>query len=458
MKNLFKLCGGKGTPTSFIFTDTQIKEEGFLEDVNNILNTGEIPNLYPPEEKVDICEMVRPAAKAENRCPEGTPSQLFSFFVERCKKKLHIVLCFSPIGESFRGRVRNFPSLVNCTTIDWFSEWPNDALESVAKRFLGDVEMDASVRNSCVKLVQMFHESTAQAAVRFKEELRRHYYVTPTSYLELITTFKTILKEKREEVMGLKNRYENGYSCLISTEANVSKMRQELEDLQPKLIEASKETEIKEKIVEGEAVAAEKIRVVVAADEAVASKAAGEANAIKEDCEKELAEAMPILNAAAKALECITPNDITLAKKMLKPPEDQKMVLSAVCVLMGLKPESKMNTETQKKELDFWPVAIKMMNGSTFLKDLQEYDKDSIDGVLITKLQEYVKNPKFNLDHLKGISSIAVNLGSWVIAMDKFYNVNLIIKPKKAALAEANATYAEIDGKLKIKQAELKVV
>ena len=69
-----------------------------------------------------------------------------------------------------------------------------------------------------------------------------------------------------------------------------------------------------------------------------------------------------------------------------------------------------------------------------------------------------MKNPKFNLEHLKGISSIAMNLASWVIAMDKFYNVNLIIKPKKAALAEANATYAEIDGKLKIKQAELKVV
>lgn len=42
--------------------------------------------------------------------------------------------------------------------------------------------------------------------------------------------------------------------------------------------------------------------------------------------------------------------------------------------------------------------------------------------------------------------------------MDKFYNVNLIVKPKKAALAEANAKYAEIEGKLKVKQAELKVV
>ena len=74
MKNLLRLCGGKGTPTSFIFTDTQIKEEGFLEDVNNILNTGEIPNLFPADEKADVCELVRPGAKAENRCPEGTPA------------------------------------------------------------------------------------------------------------------------------------------------------------------------------------------------------------------------------------------------------------------------------------------------------------------------------------------------------------------------------------------------
>ena len=153
IKELLRSCGGKGNNSCFVLTDSQIKEEGFLEDVNNILNTGEVPNLFPPDEKADVCESVRPAAKSENRCPEGTQTQLFSFFVERCKKKLHIVLCFSPIGNSFRGRVRNFPSLVNCTTIDWFSEWPKDALESVAKRFLNEVEVEKPVRQSCVKMV-----------------------------------------------------------------------------------------------------------------------------------------------------------------------------------------------------------------------------------------------------------------------------------------------------------------
>jgi dynein heavy chain len=47
---------------------------------------------------------------------------------------LHVVLCLSPVGDTFRERCRMFPGLVNCTTIDWFTEWPADALYEVATR------------------------------------------------------------------------------------------------------------------------------------------------------------------------------------------------------------------------------------------------------------------------------------------------------------------------------------
>lgn len=54
-------------------------------------------------------------------------------------------LSFSPIGEIFRARLRQFPSLVNCCTIDWFSAWPEEALRSVASTFLGEIpELDES--------------------------------------------------------------------------------------------------------------------------------------------------------------------------------------------------------------------------------------------------------------------------------------------------------------------------
>jgi len=106
-------------------------------------------------------------------------------------------MCFSPIGDALRNRIRNFPALVNCTSIDWFSEWPKDALESVAEQFLADVDLEDSVRMQCAFMVQNFHTSTQTQAARFLKYQKRNYYVTPTSYLELINSFKRMLFSKR---------------------------------------------------------------------------------------------------------------------------------------------------------------------------------------------------------------------------------------------------------------------
>lgn len=57
----------------------------------------------------------------------------------------------SPIGDAFRNRLRMFPSLINCCTIDWFHAWPEDALEMVAHKFLEDVELDNDIRTACVR-------------------------------------------------------------------------------------------------------------------------------------------------------------------------------------------------------------------------------------------------------------------------------------------------------------------
>ena len=48
-----------------------------------------------------------------------TKTAIYSLFVNRVRSLLHLVLCFSPIGDAFRQRLRMFPSLVNCCTIDW---------------------------------------------------------------------------------------------------------------------------------------------------------------------------------------------------------------------------------------------------------------------------------------------------------------------------------------------------
>ena len=78
-----------------------------------------VPDPYygGPDGFTEVLEMVRPAA---SKLGLESPVELWGFFTQQCKQRLHVVLCFSPIGNAFRDRLRQNPSLVNCCTIDWF--------------------------------------------------------------------------------------------------------------------------------------------------------------------------------------------------------------------------------------------------------------------------------------------------------------------------------------------------
>ena len=54
LRKVLRRAGGEYKPTVFLFSDTQIKDEGFVEDINNILNSGEVPNMFPQDEKMQV--------------------------------------------------------------------------------------------------------------------------------------------------------------------------------------------------------------------------------------------------------------------------------------------------------------------------------------------------------------------------------------------------------------------
>lgn len=104
LKAVLKRAGGDNQSTVFVFSDTQLKEEAFLEDINNILNTGEVPNLFAKDELINMQEMVRSRAKKAGR--DGSAGELYRFFVDACRQNLHLVICMSPVGDAFRTRLR----------------------------------------------------------------------------------------------------------------------------------------------------------------------------------------------------------------------------------------------------------------------------------------------------------------------------------------------------------------
>lgn len=77
-----------------------------------------------------IINDMRPIMKAAAPGVPDTWDNLYAFFLNRVRDNLHVMLCFSPVGNKFSRRAMQFPGLINGCTIDWFLPWPEEALTS----------------------------------------------------------------------------------------------------------------------------------------------------------------------------------------------------------------------------------------------------------------------------------------------------------------------------------------
>ncbi|CAB3230574.1 unnamed protein product [Arctia plantaginis] len=442
----------------FLFIESQIKEEGFLEDVNNMLNSGEVPNIFTSDEKAELCEKMRVIDRQRDKSlqTDGSPTALYAYFVSIVRDQLHIVLAMSPAGTSLRTRIRKFPALVNCCTIDWFQEWPPDALLAVATRFLKEIELTDLERDTAIKLCQVFHTDTQELTRQFLIRLKRYNYVTPTAYLELINMFKSLLTRKRTELLTGEQRYLMGLDQLAIAAKSVAALQEALEILQPKLAAgaaAVAETTAKvEKEKEGVAL----VEAEVLVDQAAAAEQAQEAQGIKDECDADLAEAMPILNSALAALDTLTPQDITFIKTMKSPPRGIRLVMEAICILKEVKPDKVPNPSGVGTIEDYWGPSKKLLNDIKFLESLQNYDKDNIPPPVMKKLMTTVMlDEGFVPEKIRSVSVAAEGMCKWVIAMTKYDKVAKVVAPKKQRLAAAQAVYDKAMAALAIKQAQL---
>ncbi|KAI9346257.1 dynein heavy chain and region D6 of dynein motor-domain-containing protein [Obelidium mucronatum] len=426
LKKLYIAAGVEGKNSVFLLSDTQIKTESFLEDVNNILNSGEVPNLFPPEEREKIFADLRPLALvSETTCISSLPRV--------------------PVGDTFRNRCRMFPSLVNCCTIDWFDEWPREALLSVSKRFLeyvelGSNETKANIAQMCVEV----HSSVGATAKRFYAELRRRYYTTPTSYLELINLYVSMLQEKRKELGAARDRLVSGLNKLAETNELVANMQVELNSLGPVLKQSAIDVEaLMIKIAKDQEVA-DAVRKVVAEEEAIVRVKANDTQAFAENCQKDLDEALPALDAAYKALDALDKKDIAELKVFAKPPDAVLMVMEAICILFKMKPD--------------WENSKKLLGDPQFMKKMAEYDKDNIPEAIQKKVKKYTENPAFTPEAIERVSKACKSIGMWVIAMDIYSRVFKEVAPKKKKLEEAQETLETTRAALAAKAAALQEV
>nr|XP_048307819.1 dynein axonemal heavy chain 17 [Myodes glareolus] len=430
----------KNVPSVFLMTDSQVAEEQFLVLINDLLASGEIPGLFGDDDLENIISSMRPQVKSLGMT--DTRETCWKFFIEKVRRQLKVILCFSPVGSVLRVRARKFPAVVNCTAINWFHEWPEDALVSVSARFLQETEgIQPEVKTSISLFMAYVHTTVNEMSKVYLATERRYNYTTPKTFLEQIKLYQNLLAKKRMELVAKIERLENGLMKLQSTASQV-------DDLKAKL--AVQEAELKQKnenadkLIQVVGVETEK----VSKEKAIADEEEIKVEVINKNvtekqkaCETDLAKAEPALLAAQEALDTLNKNNLTELKSFGSPPDAVVNVTAAVMILTA--PGGKIPKDKSWK-------AAKIMMGKvdTFLDSLKKFDKEHIPEACLKAFKPYQGNPTFDPEFIRSKSTAAAGLCSWCINIVRFYEVYCDVAPKRQALEEANAELAEAQDKL----------
>ncbi|XP_066933177.1 dynein axonemal heavy chain 2-like [Clytia hemisphaerica] len=443
LRKLYHQAGVENKPTVFLFSDTQVLDESFLEDINNILSSGEVPNLYKPEDFEEVKSVIIDRARKEGIIE--TNESLFKYFIDSVRANLHVVLCMSPVGDPFRNRIRQYPAFVNCTTIDWFSEWPHDALLEVAGKYLEDMNIgDETVKSNVSQVFATIHQSVVQVSEKMLFEMKRHNYVTPTNYLELVTGYKMLMSEKSKELGDAANKLKNGLEKIDDTRQKVEVMSVELEEAKVQVAAFQKQCEeFLVVIVQQKREADEQQKSVATRSEKIAEEEV-KCRAIADSAQLELDEALPALQDAIKALESLNKKDMTEIKSYSIPPPLVQKVMEAVMLLKGHEPT--------------WAEAKRQLGDTNFIEKLINFDRDNITDRVLKKIGTYCSQADFVPDIVGRVSGAAKSLCMWVRAMEVYGRIFRVVEPKKQRLANATALLNEKQRTLSEAKEKLKEV
>lgn len=360
LKLLYRSCGVQGKGTTFIFTDLDIKEEGFLEYLNNILSSGVISNLFTKDEQSEIITELTPIMKRENQKRTLTNELVTEYFLNRTCQNLHVVLCFSPVStnclsfysyqfnfcctyiihyfqvsEAFRYRAMRFPALISGCTIDWFQPWPKDALVSVADHFLAEFEIECTkeVKKELVTVLGTIQDVVSKVSVEYFQRFRRSSHVTPKSYLNFIGGYKTIYQMKQKELGDGAMRMDTGLDKLREAAISVELLKKDLAVMEQDLALASEKADQVLTVVTDKAMQAEivknQVQIVKEKAEVLVAYIAEE----KEKAERKLEAAKPALEEAEAALNTIKPAHIATVRKLGRPPHLIMRIMDCVLIL-----------------------------------------------------------------------------------------------------------------------------
>lgn len=314
LRIVMKRAGVKDEKITFIFDESNALGPAFLERMNALLASGEVPGLFEGDEYISLISEAKQSYGADTGMDEA---DLFVRFTKQVQRNLHIVFTMNPANPDFANRQATSPALFNRCVIDWFGDWPHNALIQVASEFTQPLELvpdgftlsgggdEEERRVSLASTVVAIHESVAEQNERLMKSGKKYNYLTPRDFLDFIRHFIRLIEEKKAESVENTKHLNVGLSKLKETEHQVAELQESLALKEVELQQKNKQAEEKMQLmVEQQAVAEERKKDAESLAVDLDQKASLILNR-RYEVEEELKEVEPLLREAEAAVSNI---------------------------------------------------------------------------------------------------------------------------------------------------------
>ena len=436
---VMKRAGVKGEKITFIFDESNALGPAFIERMNALLASGEVPGLFEGDEYTALIHECRGA-----NITGVDDAEIFARFTKRVQRNLHIVFTMNPANPDFYNRSNSSPALFNRCVIDWFGDWPHEALLQVAADFTasmligedsftgaaaGPQEEKQGLRHERLsETIVAFHQQVDQTNVDLKKSAQKYNFITPRDFLDFINHFIALMTEKRDEVLDQQSHIDGGLKKLKETEDQVANLQSGLAEKEKMLTAKNKEAEeMMSQMVKGQGEAEERKQ----ASQKLQGELAEQSKVIDERrgvIQKKIEEVEPALEAAKSAVGAVNKQALDELRAMNKPPEHVKMAMEAVTLMV--RPDIPAATVN-------WEVVRKVMRDANFISSIMEYDAEQLkDATRKTLKKQYLENKAWDVARIKQASKCAGPVAQWVESQLQFADLLNMMEPMRNELQQ----------------------
>ncbi|KAH3764595.1 cytoplasmic dynein heavy chain [Pelomyxa schiedti] len=453
LRLVLKRAGCKGEEICFVFDESNILESSFLERMNTLLASGEVPGLFEGEEWQGLIHQIKEASSRKGKILD-TEDDLYKWFIQQVRLNLHVIFTMNPASPEFHNRAATSPALYNRCVIDWFGDWSSPALFLVGAEFTEKLDLEnpsykppeflpqnmpvpmaqraLTNRDAVVMSLVYTHQSVGLANERLFRLQGRRNYVTPRHYLDLISHFVQISSTKRAELEEQQLHLNVGLQKLADTANQVAQLQAALRASGVAL--EQKEVAANEKLKQ--MVADQQIAEQKKKDSLILQGKLGkqreEIRIQSAKAHADLDKAEPALISAKTAVKQIKRKDLEEVKAMGNPPALVRMTLECVVLVI------------QGKKVD-WATIRRIITDTNFIPTVVNFDAKKIsENIRRLVKQNYLAVPEFTFEKVDYSSKACGPLWKWIDAQVNYADIIDRVQPLKDEVAKLESAANEL--------------